>query len=101
MEKTVSHLSKKDQALLKTYFSVNMSLKETAEQLFLHKNTLQYQLDKIWKNTRYNPREFKDATILYIALKLKEEALCGFAFGAIFSSFGLVLKVKIPSYLQS
>ena len=70
LEKTISNLSKKDQMLLKTYFSVNMSLKETAEQLFLHKNTLQYQLDKIWKNTGYNPRQFKDAAILYIALKL-------------------------------
>ena len=47
-----------------------MSLKETADQMFLHKNTLQYQLDKIWKNTGYNPREFRDAAILYIALKL-------------------------------
>ncbi len=70
LEKTLAKLSQKDQILLRTYFSVNMSLKETAEQLFLHKNTLQYQLDKIWKNTGYNPREFKDATILYVALKL-------------------------------
>ena len=47
-----------------------MSLKETAEQLYLHKNTLQYQLDRIWKNTGYNPRNFKDATVLYVGLKL-------------------------------
>lgn len=47
LEKTLAKLSEKDQALLKIYFSTNMSLKETADQLFLHKNTLQYQLDKI------------------------------------------------------
>lgn len=70
LEKIVGKLGEKERILLKTYFSMNMSLKETADQLFLHKNTLQYQLDKIWKNTGYNPREFKDATILYIALKL-------------------------------
>ena len=70
LQKTLSRLNEKDQMLLKTYFSVNMSLKETAERLFLHKNTLQYQLDKIWKHTGYNPREFKDAAILYVALKL-------------------------------
>lgn len=70
LEKTLDKLSEKDQTLLKTYFLTNMSLKETAEQLFLHKNTLQYQLDKIWRNTGYNPREFKDATVLYVALKL-------------------------------
>ena len=71
LEKTLAKLSDKDQLLLKTYFSVNMSLKEAADKLFLHKNTLQYQLDKIWKNTGYNPREFKDAAVLYVALKLK------------------------------
>ena len=70
LKKIVGKLGEKERILLKTYFSMNMSLKETADQLFLHKNTLQYQLDKIWKNTGYNPREFKDATVLYIALKL-------------------------------
>ena len=70
LEKTITKLSEKEQKLLKTYFTNNMSLKETAEQLYLHKNTLQYQLDKIWKNTGYNPRNFKDATVLYIGLKL-------------------------------
>lgn len=70
LKKTVSNLSEKDQKILKTYFSTNMSLKETAELLFLHKNTLQYGLDKIWRNTGYNPREFKDAAVLYMGLKL-------------------------------
>ena len=64
------HFSEKEQKLLKTYFANNMSLKETAKQLYLHKNTLQYQLDKIWKTTGYNPRNFKDATVLYVGLKL-------------------------------
>ena len=49
---------------------VAQQIVEAADKLFLHKNTLQYQLDKIWKNTGYNPREFKDASVLYIALKL-------------------------------
>lgn len=70
LEKTAAKLSEKDVKLLKTYFSTSMSLKDTAEQLYLHKNTLQYQLEKIWKSTGYNPRNFKDATVLYIALKL-------------------------------
>lgn len=71
LEKTLAKLSDKEQLILKTYFSLNMSLKEAADKLFLHKNTLQYQLDKIWRNTGYNPREFKDAAVLYVALKLK------------------------------
>ena len=70
LEKTLAKLSEKDIKILKTYFSTNMSLKDSADQLYLHKNTLQYQLERIWKSTGYNPRNFKDATVLYIALKL-------------------------------
>lgn len=70
LEKTMLKLTPKDYELLRTYFSTNMSLKDTAEQLYLHKNTLQYQLDKIGRITGYNPRNFKDATVLYIGLKL-------------------------------
>ena len=70
LEKTILKLSKKEQDLLKTYFSTNMSLKDTADQLYIHKNTLQYQLDKINRETGYNPRNFKDASVLYVGLKL-------------------------------
>ena len=70
LTKTLLKLSEKELNLLKTYFSTNMSLKETCEQLYLHKNTLQYQLDKIGKLTGYNPRNFKEATVLYVGLKL-------------------------------
>ena len=47
-----------------------MRLKQASEALYLHKNTLQYQLDRIHRETGYNPREFADAVILYLALKL-------------------------------
>ncbi len=70
LEKTVEKISEKDKKILKTYFSLNMSLKDSCEQLYLHKNTLQYRLDKIWKETGYNPRELKDAVVLYIGLKM-------------------------------
>ena len=70
LEKTMQKLSEKEYQLLQTYFSTNMSLKDTAERLYLHKNTLQYQLDRIGKITGYNPRIFKDAAVLYVGLKL-------------------------------
>lgn len=38
----------------------------------MHKNTLQYQLNKIEKLTGYNPRNLKDFTILDIAFALKK-----------------------------
>ena len=69
-DKTISKLTEKDLELLETYFSHDMSLKATCEELYLHKNTLQYKLDKIHKITGYNPRNFKNAVVLYIGLKL-------------------------------
>ena len=70
LEKTISKLNEKEHDLLRTYFSTNMSLKDTAEQLYIHKNTLQYKLDRIANVTGYNPRSFRDAAVLYIGLKL-------------------------------
>ena len=71
LEKTVSQLSEKDRDILQAYFGCGMSLKTTSDKLFMHKNTLQYQLDRIWKNSGYNPRTFQDAVVLYLALKLQ------------------------------
>lgn len=70
LDKTIAKLSEKELELLETYFFHDMSLKDTCEELYLHKNTLQYKLDKIHKTTGYNPRNFKNAVVLYIGLKL-------------------------------
>ena len=70
LKKTVAALSEKDREILRCYFSEGMSLKAASEALFMHKNTLQYQLDRIWKTSGYNPRAFSDAVILYLGLKL-------------------------------
>lgn len=70
LKKAITQLSDKDRTLLETYFSCDMSLKQTCEMLYLHKNTLQYRLDKIRDTTGYNPRRFRDAVVLYMALRL-------------------------------
>lgn len=72
LEKTVRSLSDRERALLSMYFSCEMSLKRTSDRLFLHKNTLQYQLDKIGRKTGYDPRRFQSAVILYLGLKLDQ-----------------------------
>ena len=75
LDKTIGKLSEKELELLECYFFHDMSLKDTCDELYLHKNTLQYKLDKIHQVTGYNPRNFKNAAVLYIALKLlKKEA---------------------------
>ena len=70
LQKVVSCLNDYDLSLLQTYYACEMSLKETGEKLFLHKNTLQYQLDHIWKKCGYNPRSFQDAVLLYLAVRM-------------------------------
>lgn len=70
-EKTIRQLSSDEKELLRTYFSLEMSLADTAEKLFLHKNTLQYKLNHIYKKCGLNPRKFRDAVLLYLALEME------------------------------
>ena len=69
--KTIRQLSSDEKELLLTYFSLEMSLADTAEKLFLHKNTLQYKLNHIYKKCGLNPRKFRDAVLLYLALEME------------------------------
>lgn len=70
LARTISGLNKEDIQFLKIYYSTNLSLQQTAEQLFLHKNTVQYKLNRINKITGLNPRVFEEAVVLYLALNL-------------------------------
>lgn len=67
-EHILKPLNEKELHILKTYFICSLSLKETSEALFIHKNTLQYQLDRIAEKTGLNPRIFQDAFILQFAM---------------------------------
>ncbi|GIN88095.1 transcriptional regulator [Heyndrickxia sporothermodurans] len=53
---------------LKRFFINNCSLKETADQLHIHINTIHYRLKKIEELTSLNPKNIKDQAILYISL---------------------------------
>lgn len=70
-QKTIRQLSPDEKELLRTYFSLEMSLADTAKKLFLHKNTLQYKLNHIYKKCGLNPRKFRDAVLLYLALEME------------------------------
>ena len=48
--------------LLRSYVENNRSIARTAEELFIHKNTVQTQLNRIYERTGYNPRDSKDLT---------------------------------------
>lgn len=55
---------------LQKYIQNNGSITKTAEELYIHKNTVQYKLNKIKTLTGYDPRNIEDMTILNLASKL-------------------------------
>ena len=71
LQKTISGLSAQDLDIIKVYFSEDMSLGKTCDKLYLHKNTLQYKLNRIHKITGLNPRKFQDAVLLHLAVQLR------------------------------
>ena len=50
------------------FFENNLNVSETARQLYIHRNTLVYRLDKIQKATGLDLRVFEDAITFKIAL---------------------------------
>ncbi len=56
--------------LINKYVEHNGSINRVSENLFIHKNTVQYRLKKIKSMTGYDPRKLKDLIGLYLVLKL-------------------------------
>ncbi len=60
-----------DEELLSTinkFFENNLNVSETSRQLYIHRNTLVYRLDKLQKSTGLDLRVFEDAITFKIAL---------------------------------
>ncbi len=50
------------------FFENSLNVSETSRQLFIHRNTLVYRLDKLQKSTNLDIRIFEDAITFKIAL---------------------------------
>ena len=59
--------------IITTYVQRNGSILEASKDLFIHKNTLQYRLNKIHLETGYNPRNLKELIILYLGIMIMNE----------------------------
>ena len=60
-----------DEEILTTinkFFENNLNVSETSRQLYIHRNTLVYRLDKLQKSTGLDLRVFEDAITFKIAL---------------------------------
>ncbi|WP_394019487.1 CdaR family transcriptional regulator [Anaerococcus cruorum] len=56
--------------LISTYVNNNGSIEKCSKDLFVHKNTVQYRLNKLASITNYNPRKLNDLVRLYIAFMI-------------------------------
>jgi carbohydrate diacid regulator len=55
--------------LLQVYFDTNGSINRTAKQFLIHKNTLQYQLKKLFEQTGRDPRQAVNTALYYLAVQ--------------------------------
>ncbi|WP_440896097.1 CdaR family transcriptional regulator [Amphibacillus sp. Q70] len=55
------------------YGETNKSLSKSAAKLFIHKNSFQYKLNKIYKYTGYDPKVLNDYVLLYLAFMLSDK----------------------------
>ena len=53
---------------IRKFFDNSLNVSETARQLFVHRNTLVYRLEKLQKTTGLDIRVFEDALTFQIAL---------------------------------
>lgn len=57
---------------IQKFFKHNLNVSETARELFVHRNTLVYRLDKIEKVTGLDLREFDQAVTFKVAMMVKK-----------------------------
>ncbi|MCR5527114.1 MAG: helix-turn-helix domain-containing protein [Lachnospiraceae bacterium] len=62
------HLDDETLVTINKFFENNLNVSETARQLFVHRNTLVYRVEKVEKATGLDIRRFDDALTLKIAL---------------------------------
>lgn len=53
---------------IETFISCNLNVSVTAKELYMHRNSLQYRLDKFTEKTGIDIRQFHQAVTVYLAL---------------------------------
>lgn len=68
----IEQLDKETLATVNAFFENNLNISETARQMYLHRNTLGYRLDKITRTTGLDVKTFDDALTFKIALMVAD-----------------------------
>ena len=67
-DKTPDQFDEETLSTINKFFENNLNVSETSRQLYIHRNTLVYRLDKLEKSTGLDLRIFDDAITFKIAL---------------------------------
>ncbi|MEE1113558.1 MAG: helix-turn-helix domain-containing protein [Eubacterium sp.] len=67
-EKSPDDFDEETLVTINKFFENNLNVSETSRQLYIHRNTLVYRLDKLQKSTGLDLRVFEDAITFKIAL---------------------------------
>ncbi|WP_210469744.1 CdaR family transcriptional regulator [Sporosarcina sp. 6E9] len=54
--------------MLETFVQCNLNISETAKELYMHRNSLQYRLDRFLEKTGIDVRQFQHAMPVYLAM---------------------------------
>ena len=57
---------------IEMFFKKDLNLSDTARQLYIHRNTLVYRLDKVQRQIGLDLRKFEDAVTFKILMELKK-----------------------------
>ena len=60
--------------MIEVFTKCNLNISETAKALHLHRNSLQYRLDRFTENTGIDIRKFHNAMAVYLALLIKPQS---------------------------
>ncbi|MED4581731.1 helix-turn-helix domain-containing protein [Brevibacillus choshinensis] len=71
-ELTAHPLTEEQMETLETLFRCHLNISDTSRQLFLHRNTLLYRLDKLTEQTGLDPRQFSHAVLLKLFLLFRQ-----------------------------
>ncbi|MCQ2520892.1 MAG: helix-turn-helix domain-containing protein [Lachnospiraceae bacterium] len=67
-ENRLCNLDEEEQSLIERFFANNLNISETARDLFMHRNTLTFRLEKLQKHTGLDIRKFEDAMTLKLGM---------------------------------
>ncbi|RBW68204.1 CdaR family transcriptional regulator [Bacillus taeanensis] len=68
INRLLNHVPDKMIETLEAFFSNNLNIGESANKLYIHRNTFIYRIKKIKEDTGYDPQVFEDAVALQLAI---------------------------------